>query len=61
MPETKKMIKKLHKIKNEMNHVIRKLNEDDDLIINIDLLEVKAEGKPATIHGLEITILKEIY
>ena len=61
MPETKKMIRKLHKIKNEMNHVIRQLNDIEGLIINVEILEIKAEGKPAAIHGLEITVLREIY
>jgi hypothetical protein len=61
MPETKKMIKKLHKIKNEMNHLIRQLNNIDGLIIDVEVLKVKAEGKPAAIHGLEITVMKEIY
>ena len=59
MPETKKMIRKLHKIKNEMNQIIKKLNKVDGLVINVDILE--AEGKPPAIHGLEITVLKEIY
>jgi len=54
------MIQKLHKIKNEMNQVIKKLNDVDGLIINIDILEVKIENK-IKIHGLEIMILKEIY
>ena len=60
MPEIRKMIRKLHKIKNEMNQVIKKLNDVDGLIINIDILEVKIENK-IKIHGLEIMILKEIY
>ena len=60
MPEIRKMIQKLHKIKNEMNQVIKKLNDVDGLIINIDILEVKIENK-IKIHGLEIMILKEIY
>jgi hypothetical protein len=55
------MIQKLHEIKDEMNQIIRQLNNVDDLIIDIDIVEVKVEGRPAVIHGLEIMILKEIY
>ena len=60
MPDTKKLVQELHRIKNEMNQVIKKLNDVDGLIINIDILEVKIENK-IKIHGLEIMILKEIY
>ena len=60
MPDTKKLVQELHRIKNEMNQVIRKLNDIDGLVINIDILEVKIENK-IKIHGLEIMILKEIY
>jgi hypothetical protein len=55
-------IKKLHQIKDEINKVLRKINNVPGLEIRVEILETKVDGQPtASITGIEISIMQEIY
>lgn len=55
-------IKKLHKIKDEMNQALKKINNIPGLEIRVEILETKVDGQPtASITGIEISVMQEIY
>ena len=55
-------IKKLHQIKDEMNRSLKKINNVPGLEIRVEILETKVDGQPAaSITGIEISVMQEIY
>ena len=54
-------IKNLHKIKDEMNQTLKKINKVPGLEIRVELLVNKSTDGPEQITGLEFSIMQEIY
>jgi len=59
-PRCLDMVQKLHKIKDEMNQVIKDLNHDPDINIHVEIIEMKSEGNPPRLVCLEFSVSKEI-
>jgi hypothetical protein len=54
-------IKKLHQIKDEMNQVLRKINNVPGLKIRVEILKSTTINDKPGIVGIEISIMQEIY
>jgi hypothetical protein len=54
-------VRELHRIKEEFNQAIRRVNQVPGLEICLEVLEVKAESGLPTVTGVEVSVKMEIY